>query len=103
MKSQTEHVADGAKGIKRGEFKSSVSKDRSKPKGKVAEKVKPEKPSAPREPPKKIHRIVIRKLPAREFSEADVQQCLDRVCSTGDIGLIRDAFTLEHFVAGKIR
>jgi hypothetical protein len=64
---------------------------------------KPAKPSAPREPPKKLYRIVVRKLPPKDFSEADFLANLDRVCSQTEHALQRSTFVFEHFVPGKIR
>lgn len=104
MKAQVELTTEGARPSLKKEQKNSANKDRSKSKiNGGSDKVKPPKPTVQREPVKKLFRIVIRKLPARDFSEADVQQCLDRVCCSAGIGLNREAFTLEHYVAGKIR
>jgi hypothetical protein len=61
------------------------------------------KPSAPREPLKKLYRIVVRKLPPKDFTEADFLAGLDRVCSQTEHALQRSAFVFEHFISGKIR
>jgi hypothetical protein len=61
------------------------------------------KPAAPREPPKKLYRIVIRKLPPKDYTETDFLASLDRICSQTEHALQRSAFVFEHFVPGKIR
>jgi hypothetical protein len=90
----------GAKGGRppKGEAKAKQNAKEVKPKPS-----KPAKPSAPREPPKKLYRIVIRKLPPKDFTEADFLTCLDRVCSQTEHTLQRSAFVFEHFIPGKIR
>lgn len=104
MKAQLDTSTEGTKPSVKKEQRNSSNKDRGKVKGNVgSDKIKPPKVTVPREPVKKLFRLVIRKLPARDFLEADVQQCLDRVCGSAGIGLSRDAFTVEHYVAGKIR
>jgi len=80
---------------------SEPKKDRKHKSG--SDKPKPSKPSAPREAPKKLFRIVIRKLPFKDFNEDEFVKCLDRVCAVTELGLVRDSFILEHFSAGKIR
>lgn len=69
----------------------------------ASDKPKPSKPSAPREAPKKLFRIVVRKLPFKDFNEDEFVKCLDRVCAVAELGLTRDSFSLEHFSVGKIR
>ena len=53
------------------------------------------------EPIKKIYKILIRKLPVREFSAEDFATCLDNICIS--LNLPRESFKLEHFTEGKIR
>jgi hypothetical protein len=61
----------------------------------------PSKSSKPiREPIKKMFRIVVRKLPVRDFGIDDLNSCLDKVCN--EIKLNRDSFVVEHFSGGKI-
>lgn len=54
-----------------------------------------------KEAPKKLHRILIRKLPVRGFTLDDFNTCIDRVCH--ELHLNKDCFLVEHFVEGKIR
>jgi hypothetical protein len=61
------------------------------------------KSSGAREPPKKLFRIAIRKLPARDFTDTGFASAVDRVCSDSASGLQRDCFQVEHFIPGKIR
>lgn len=79
-----------------------VKKDR-KGSGGASDKVKSAKPApVPREAPKKMFRFIARKLPFKDFGEEEFVKCLDNVCGALDTGLVRAAFTLEHFHAGKI-
>lgn len=54
-----------------------------------------------KEAPKKLHRIIIRKLPVRGFTLDDFNTCIDRVCR--ELNLSKDFFLVEHFIEGKIR
>jgi hypothetical protein len=53
-----------------------------------------------RDPVKKMFRVVVRKLPVRDFGIDDLNLCLDKVCN--EINLNRDTFVVEHFSGGKI-
>ena len=82
---------------------SDFKKDRKGSGGAPADKGKSSKPApAPREAPKKMFRLVVRKLPFKDFGEEEFVKCLDNVCGAADVGLVRAAFALEHFHAGKI-
>jgi hypothetical protein len=61
------------------------------------------KSSGARELPKKLFRIAIRKLPARDFTDTSFACAVDRVCSDSGSGLQRECFQVEHFIPGKIR
>jgi len=88
-------------GILKGKV-SDFKKDR-KGGGSASDKSKSSKPTpAPREAPKKMFRLVVRKLPFKDFGEEEFVKSLDSVCGAVDTGLVRAAFTLEHFHAGKI-
>jgi hypothetical protein len=52
---------------------------------------------------KKYLRLVVRKLPIKDFGEVEFLACLDVLCSNSEANLQRDAFVLEHFVQGKSR
>ena len=51
----------------------------------------------------KTTRVVVRKLPYKDFSKDDFEKCIDRLCSVQELGLRRECFYVEHFVTGKIR
>lgn len=61
------------------------------------------KASVAREPPKRVFRIAVRKLPVRDFGGENFLAALDNICSNPGSGLQREAFQFEHFVPGKIR
>lgn len=69
--------------------KSYKSKDKSKSSGQS------------REAPKKTFRIVIRKLPVRNFTLDNFKECL--VNTVERLGCQQDNFEIDHFLSGKIR
>ncbi len=79
--------------------KSISSKDKDKQNVKSNEK--PVKTSKSNEFTKKSFRIVVRKLPVRQFTMEDFVNCVNKVCS--EINVTRESFTIEHFIEGKIR
>ena len=79
--------------------KSTKEKPRSKTEKSSRSKV--EKPKTPRDPPKKTHKIVIRKLPIRDFTQENFAECVAKFCLK--LGLDQESMQVEHFMQGKLR
>lgn len=60
-----------------------------------------EKGKSSRDPPKKTFKIVIRKLPLREYTFEHFEKCVTSFCER--IGLGADSYQIEHFIQGKLR
>ncbi len=95
--SQSKEKSKGYNGKKDNKDK---TKDKEKSKTTVVG-VAPKPTKTTHEPTKKVFRIVIRKLPVRDFSSTDFATCVDKVCK--DLKLTREVFVIEHFIEGKLR
>lgn len=66
------------------------------------EKLKLSKPpKLPKEAPKKAFKIVVRKLPVRDFTAENFETKVHQILEA--LGLENDAIEVEHFMQGKLR